>query len=68
MSWDYGCEKTGKRRYPTAEDAHEAVAKVTQRGRPQRAYFCAACFAYHLTHLLHETRPKDFHKQLRQKR
>lgn len=63
MSWDYGCEKTGKRRYPTAEDAHEAVARVTRRGRPQRPYKCVVCGGWHLTHLMHETRAKDFHKR-----
>lgn len=63
MTWDYSCERTGKRRYPSSEDAHEAMRKVAKRGVPQKPYRCPACSGWHLTHLLHETRAKDFHKQ-----
>lgn len=57
MTWDYGCPQ-GKRRYPTADDAQEAARKATRRGRAQRPYRCPVCHGWHLTHLLHETRPK----------
>lgn len=58
MSWDYGCEHTGKRRYPTAADVRDAIKAVGKRGAPQRPYRCKHCHGWHLTHFLHETRPK----------
>lgn len=61
MSWSYGCERTGKRRYPSMEEAVEAVRRVARKGKPQRPYHCRYCAGYHLTHYLHETRPRSWH-------
>lgn len=58
MSWDYGCDVTGKRRYTTSADAHAAVVGTKRRGSHQRPYRCDHCHGWHLTHYLHETRPK----------
>lgn len=62
MTWDYGCDQSGKRRYPSAHDAAQAVAKTAKRGMKQRPYRCSSCGGWHLTHFMHETRPKDWHK------
>lgn len=61
MSWDYGCYRTGKRRYPSLGDAAEATHKLAHRGKSQRPYHCEFCGGYHLTHYRHETRPVSWH-------
>lgn len=64
MTWDYGCQQTGKRRYPSLNDARLAAEKTTRRGwHQQKTYQCEFCSGWHMTHILHETRPKDWHKR-----
>lgn len=69
MTWDYGCTTTGKRRYPTSADAHDAVVGTKKRRRDQRPYRCQHCHGWHLTHYMSETRPgsraRTFQRPLR---
>lgn len=64
MTWDNGCPRTGKHRYATPADVHKAIGGM-KRERKLKPYRRRSCKGWHLSSLLHETRPKTIARTIK---